>query len=119
MSEFRVELDRLAHEIEQAYEQMSELDVTPRLSNGTIDQLVSETFPLDGPRPLVDIMRGTAELLRGGLTHVAHPRYYGFFNPSVGIASVCADALAAVYNPQLAVCAHAPAAVRRRTLPFL
>jgi len=42
---------------------------------------------------------------------VTHPRYFGYFNPSVRPAAVVGDILAAAFNPNLAVWSHAPAAV--------
>ena len=52
---------------------------------------------------------------------VTHPRYFGLFNPSVTLASIVADALAAIYNPQLATWRTSPAAneIERHTLDWL
>ena len=53
--------------------------------------------------------------------HVTHPRYFGLFNPSVRQAGILADALAALFNPQLAAWSHAPAAneIEKHTLSAL
>ena len=106
------ELVELMAQVERAYENMGRLQVSPRLSEAVIDARIAERFDFSAPTGLKETIRASAELLRDGLTQVAHPRYYGFFNPSVSLSSVCADALASVYNPQLAVWAHAPAAVQ-------
>jgi glutamate/tyrosine decarboxylase-like PLP-dependent enzyme len=52
---------------------------------------------------------------------VTHPRYFGLFNPSVTVASVVADALVAMYNPQLATWRTSPAAneMERHALAWL
>ena len=52
---------------------------------------------------------------------VTHPRYFGLFNPSVTLASVVADTLVAIYNPQLATWRTSPAAneIERHTLAWL
>ena len=52
---------------------------------------------------------------------VTHPRYFGLFNPSVTLASVVADTLVAMYNPQLANWRTSPAAneMERHTLGWL
>ena len=52
---------------------------------------------------------------------VTHPRYFGLFNPSVTLASVVADTLVAMYNPQLANWRTSPAAneIERHTLGWL
>ena len=52
---------------------------------------------------------------------VTHPRYFGLFNPSVTFASVVADTMVAMYNPQLATWRTSPAAneIERHTLAWL
>jgi aromatic-L-amino-acid/L-tryptophan decarboxylase len=40
--------------------------------------------------------------------HTPHPRYFGLFNPAPTTMGVAADALVAVFNPQLAAWSHAP-----------
>jgi glutamate/tyrosine decarboxylase-like PLP-dependent enzyme len=52
---------------------------------------------------------------------VTHPRYFGLSNPSVTLASVIADTLVAMYNPQLANWRTSPAAneIERHTLGWL
>src|SRR5262249_49006000 len=60
-------------------------------------------------------------LLERGNVHTTHPRYFGLFNPTVRRAGVIADALAALYNPQVGAWWHAPAAteIETRTLAYL
>jgi glutamate/tyrosine decarboxylase-like PLP-dependent enzyme len=52
---------------------------------------------------------------------VTHPRYFGLFNPSMTLASIVADTLVAMYNPQLATWRTSPAAneIERHTLAWL
>src|SRR5262245_64126153 len=52
---------------------------------------------------------------------VTHPRYFGLFNPSVTLASIVADTLVAMYNPQLATWRTSPAAneIERHALAWL
>ena len=50
-------------------------------------------------------------LIHEYLHKVTHPRYFGYFNPSVRPAAIAGDILAAAFNPNLAVWSHAPAAV--------
>ncbi len=52
---------------------------------------------------------------------VTHPRYFGLFNPSVTPASVVADTLVAMYNPQLATWRTSPGPneIERHTLAWL
>jgi glutamate/tyrosine decarboxylase-like PLP-dependent enzyme len=60
-------------------------------------------------------------MLRKWQVHVTHPRYFGLFNPSVTVASVLADLLVAMYNPQLAAWRTSPVAneIERHTLAWL
>jgi glutamate/tyrosine decarboxylase-like PLP-dependent enzyme len=60
-------------------------------------------------------------MLRKWQVHVTHPRYFGLFNPSVTVASVVADFLTAMYNPQLAAWRTSPAAneIERHTLQWM
>ena len=60
-------------------------------------------------------------MLRNWQVQVTHPRYFGLFNPSVTLASVVADTLVAMYNPQLANWRTSPAAneIERHTLGWL
>ena len=68
----------------------------------------------------IDSIGEVADLLRQWSLHVNHPRYFGLFNPTVRRAGVMADALAALYNPQLAAWPHAPIAneIERHVLGF-
>src|SRR5438046_9359083 len=60
-------------------------------------------------------------MLRTWQVQVSHPRYFGLFNPSVTLASIIADTLVAMYNPQLATWRTSPAAneIERHTLAWL
>src|SRR5258705_11531668 len=60
-------------------------------------------------------------MLRRWQVQVTHPRYFGLFKPSVTLASVIADTLVAMYNPQLATWRTSPAAneIERHTLAWL
>ncbi len=69
---------------------------------------LAESFTFGAPRDLAELTEDVIARLRGGLIHVTHPRYFGLFNPSVHEASVIADTLTALYNPQLAAWSHAP-----------
>ena len=71
---------------------------------------VERRFPLEAPMPLPELVHEAAALLREHAVHVIHPRYFGLFNPSVRGAAPMGDAIAALYNPQMAVWSHAAAA---------
>lgn len=89
----------------------------------TPDELRAHLRPYDfaQPRPLEAVTRDVADWFARWNLQAPHPGYLGLFNPATSPASVVADALVALYNPQLAVWAHAPAAheVERHVLHFL
>ncbi len=73
------------------------------------------------PMPLEHALADVAEMLRRWTLHATHPRYFGLFVPGVHEAGIWADALTALYNPQVGAWWHAPAAneIERHTLAFL
>ena len=94
--------------------------VTPTLSAEAIDQRI-EAHDLSQPHDLGTLVAEVVDLLERGGLHSTHPRYFGLFVPGVRRAGVIADALAALYNPQVAAWWHAPAAseIERHTLAYL
>src|SRR6476661_199238 len=70
---------------------------------------------------LDDFTADVEGMMRKWQVQVTHPRYFGLFNPSVTLASVIADTLVAMYNPQLATWRTSPAAneIERHTLAWL
>src|SRR5260221_14336160 len=73
------------------------------------------------PGALDEVTDDVERMMRTWQVHVTHPRYFGLFNPSVTLASVVADTLVAMYNPQLAAWRTSPAAneIERHTLAWL
>ncbi len=114
------DLHALEYELRRASD-ARELPALPTASVREIRARVEDIFEFEQPRPLVDLIEASAELLRDGTVHTPHPRYFGLFNPAVTPASVAGDALVAAYNPQLAAYSHAPAAqeIERHTLQSL
>lgn len=84
--------------------------VVPTLEAGNLRQELAQRYDFAEPIPVERLLEEVGALLAEGSVHVTHPRYFGLFNPSVRPVSVLAEALAAYYNPQLAVWSHAPAA---------
>jgi glutamate/tyrosine decarboxylase-like PLP-dependent enzyme len=68
-----------------------------------------------------EVVADVEEMLQKWQVQVTHPRYFGLFNPSVTLASVIAETLVAMYNPQLANWRTSPAAneIERHTLGWL
>lgn len=92
---------------------------TPRLSRSAILRRLAR-YDFTHPCTLQNVVSDMADLLEQGTLHSTHPRYFGLFNPGVRAAGVAADALAALYNPQVGAWWHAPAAaeVERHTLRY-
>jgi glutamate/tyrosine decarboxylase-like PLP-dependent enzyme len=101
---------RLIQEIEQFPDEIRTMRVSPRVRPEEIRAELARRYSFDTPVPLDTLTEDVIRLLREGSVHVTHPRYFGLFNPSVRQASILADALVALYNPQLAAWSHAPAA---------
>jgi aromatic-L-amino-acid decarboxylase len=111
---------RLAELVERHVEEIRALRVAPALSYEELEERLRH-FDFTEPVALDELLESSAALLREGIVHTSHPRYFGLFNPTPAFAGVLADALVAAFNPQLAVTSHAPAAVaiERHVLSFL
>lgn len=105
----RQELQWLADELERFPREVVDLPVTPTPDPGTVRAHFRKHYDFTRPIPLDEVLADVAEVFRRWNVHVTHPRYFGYYNPSVTPASVMGDTLAALYNPQLAVWAHSPA----------
>lgn len=105
-------------EIDKLTSDIRELPITQYIDPIKLRSKLESSFTFDKPIPLEILTEDVCKLLRTKNLHVTHPRYFGLFNPSVRQAGIIADALAALYNPQLAVWSHAPVAceIERLTL---
>ncbi|MBV8476429.1 MAG: aminotransferase class V-fold PLP-dependent enzyme [Acidobacteriaceae bacterium] len=112
------EVQRAAAEIEGLIENGP---IVPTVTPEEIRGYLRSRYDFATPVPLDAVMGDVQQMLRKWQVHVTHPRYFGLFNPSVTVASVVADLLAAMYNPQLATWRTSPAAneIERHTLAWL
>jgi len=101
---------RLVETLETYVEGLGGRRVTPEIDPGAVRESLSG-FDFARPRDPGEIFTRVVEGLERWQVHVAHPRYYGLFNPAPAAMGVAADALAAAYNPQLAAWSHSPFAV--------
>jgi aromatic-L-amino-acid/L-tryptophan decarboxylase len=92
-------------------------EVTPH----EIRSYLGSRYDFTKPMALEDVTADVEQMMRKWQVQVTHPRYFGLFNPSVTLASVIADTLVAMYNPQLATWRTSPAAneIERHTLAWL
>ena len=112
---------QLIDEINDFTTNIRDLPVRQPVSPSEIRTQLAEQYNFKQPMPLNEVMADVGQLLRDYTVHVTHPRYFGLFNPDVHQTSIIADALVALYNPQLAVWSHAPAAneIEQHTLNTL
>lgn len=103
-------LAKLVEEANDPSGQISHMPVVPQVNASVIRDHLDDRYSFHAPIPLEEIMDDVTGLMREWHLHSVHPRYFGLFNPTANLASLVADALVALYNPQLAVWSHAPAA---------
>ena len=95
--------------------------IVPAVTPQEIRSYLASRYDFGKPLALDDVVADVERMLRTWQVQVTHPRYFGLFNPSVTLASIIADALVAMYNPQLATWRTSPAAneIERYTLAWL
>jgi aromatic-L-amino-acid/L-tryptophan decarboxylase len=95
--------------------------IVPAVSPDEIRRHLVSRYDFAAPAPLDEVVADIEGMMRRWHVQVTHPRYFGLFNPSVTAASVVADALVAMYNPQLATWRTSPAAneMERHALAWL
>jgi hypothetical protein len=93
---------QLMQEIENFSHDIRNVRVSPLVGPEEIRTKLENDFPFDRPMSLETLTEEVIHMLRSWTVHVTHPRYFGLFNPSVHQASIIADTLVALYNPQLA-----------------
>ena len=96
----------------------------PIVPNVTVDEIrahLESHYAFSQAMPLDNVVDDVEAMLRKWQVQVTHPRYFGLYNPSVTLASVVADTLVAMFNPQLANWRTSPAAneIERHTLGWL
>jgi glutamate/tyrosine decarboxylase-like PLP-dependent enzyme len=95
--------------------------IVPNVAHDEIRDYLASRFAFQQPVALNDVVADVEHMLRNWQVQVTHPRYFGLFNPSVTLASIVADLLVAMYNPQVATWRTSPAAneIERHTLAWL
>ncbi|HTU34933.1 MAG TPA: aminotransferase class V-fold PLP-dependent enzyme [Candidatus Acidoferrum sp.] len=107
-SEHREKLwETLVHTIEQYITHVRELPASADPDPETVRALVNR-FDFSVPLEPDEAVRRVADSLSQTQVHTPHPRYFGLFNPTPTTVGIAAEALVAVFNPQLAVWKHNP-----------
>jgi glutamate/tyrosine decarboxylase-like PLP-dependent enzyme len=111
INEIQGEFARLQDEIQHG-------PIVPNVTQEEIQSYLISHYDFSKTIALDEVVTDVERMLRTWQVQVTHPRYFGLFNPSVTLASVVADTLVAMYNPQLANWRTSPAAneIERHTL---
>ncbi len=114
IDELQSQFAKLQHDIRNG-------PIYPNVTASEIREHLARYYDFTHPLQLDDVLADVTEMLRNWNVQITHPRYFGLFNPSVTLASVTADVLVAMHNPQLASWRTAPAAneIERHTLAWL
>jgi len=102
--------DILTRWLSQAVERVNQGAVTPTFDLARFRSELAG-FDFTAPRSLDELLPWTIAQMEHGLVHIAHPRYFGLYNPPATFPAQCADRIAASFNPQLATWTTSPAAV--------
>ena len=114
-------LGELRNIVAQVERDIANGPIVPDVAPHDIRSYLASRYDFTKPMVLEDVAVDVQEMMRKWHVQVTHPRYFGLFNPSVTLASVVADTLVAMYNPQLATWRTSPAAneIERHTLAWL
>ena len=114
-------IDALRHAFDGVERAIADGPIVPEVGAAEIRAHLRARYRFEAPMALADAAADAEQMLRRWQVQVTHPRYFGLFNPSVTLASVVADTLVAMYNPQLANWRTSPAAneIERHTLGWL
>ena len=116
-----MEIAHLQSVFAQLEQNMANGPIVPDVTPQEIRSHLGVRYDFTKPMALDDVTADVERMMRSWHVQVTHPRYFGLFNPSVTLASVVADTLVAMYNPQLATWRTSPAAneMERHTLAWL
>jgi aromatic-L-amino-acid decarboxylase len=116
-----MEIDALVRAVAKLESAIATGPIVPQVTPREIRSYLASRYDFAKPLALDDICADVERMLQTWQVQVTHPRYLGLFNPSVTAASVIADTLTAMYNPQLATWRTSPAAneMERHILAWL
>ena len=114
-------IDQIESDFAQLQVDIANGPILPTVTAEEIRSYLASRYDFTRALPLEGVIADVEKMLRTWQVQVTHPRYFGLFNPSVTLASVIADTLVAMYNPQLANWRTSPAAneMERHTLGWL
>jgi aromatic-L-amino-acid decarboxylase len=114
-------IDEIECDFTQLQTDIANGPILPTVTAEEVRTYLTARYDFHQALPMEGVIADVEKMLRTWQVQVTHPRYFGLFNPSVTLASVIADTLVAMYNPQLANWRTSPAAneVERHTLGWL
>ena len=114
-------IDGIRDDFARLESEIAEGPIVPSVTPQEIRSYLASRYDFKKSMILDDVVADVEKMLRTWQVQVTHPRYFGLFNPSVTFASVIADTLVAMYNPQLANWRTSPAGneIERHTLSWL
>src|ERR1700744_2168942 len=114
-------IDEIRSDFTQVQTDIADGPILPTVTAEEIRTYLASRYDFHQTLPLEEVVTDVEEMLRNWQVQVTHPRYFGLFNPSVTLASVAAETLVAMYNPQLANWRTSPAGneIERHTLSWL
>jgi glutamate/tyrosine decarboxylase-like PLP-dependent enzyme len=114
LNEFRSDFERIESEIALG-------PIVPTVTPEEIRGHIASRYDFKKTMALEEVIADVEKMLQIWQVQVTHTRYFGLFNPSVTLASVVAETLVAMYNPQLANWRTSPAGneIERHTLSWL
>src|ERR1700678_638800 len=114
-------IDQIRDEFATLESRIADGPIVPNVTAEEIRAYLGSRYDFTRAMALDDVIADVEGMLRKWQVQVTYPPFFGLFNPSVTLASVVADTLVAMYNPQLANWRTSPAAneIERHTLGWL
>ena len=116
-----MKIDEVRNEFSRVQAEIAQGPLIPHVAADEIRGYLASRYDFKKSIPLEEVVADAERMLKTWQVQVTHPRYFGLFNPSVTLASVLGDLLAAMYNSQLANWRTSPAAneIEKHTLGWL
>ena len=114
-------ISEIERDLARLQDELLEGPIYPNVTPEEIRCFLTSRYDFAQAKALDEVVADVEQMLHTWQVQVTHPRYFGLFNPSVTLASVIADTLVAMYNPQLAAWRTSPAAneIERHILGWL
>ena len=114
-------IDEIQDDFARIQREIQHGPIVPNVTPEEIRKYLTSRYDFSKTMTIDEVVADVEQMLQAWQVQVTHPRYFGLFNPSVTLASVIADVLVAMYNPQLANWRTSPVAneIERHTLGWL